>query len=300
MPTHYDDSVDQAQPDNNLHTANSTTTDLGQNTLSCLEVSVDYGVSQISLSIVHKPPMEHPIMTTRTRSASFSSSEHGSEALPTRENLSDMGNSENFPGVPVATGVSNADSNYGEQAGSKNSDREKDFESENQKISQESPVSPNADDATEPLAMTLARHVIINDTRNKIIISPPSILPSSNQAQQTQSTTNPRHLSFFEAPEPSYGLHQTEDGVAVYLTDYVTLKFFSVEAEEIEDALEKLPIIAPKLRSLIEKAERELSHAVNCLMWDLSGKNLNKITESQEIEDETEERYVSLLGLQPY
>jgi len=306
MSAHYNDSIDQGHPDNNLHTTSFATTYPGQDTMSSLELSVDLGNSEITLCIVHKPALEQPIMTTRTRSASFSESEYGSEYFSAAENFSDMDDPEIFPeGAPVATGVSNTGSNGKEKEASENSrDWEKGFESEHEESSQESFVSSAKEDATEPLGVTLARHAIggtIQAGINPTIISPPSpSLPSANRAQRMPSTTNLGRLIFFKEPEPSYVLHENKNEVTVYLTDDVTLKFFSVESEEIEDAIGKLPTIAPKLRSLIKKAEWELSQAVNCLMWDLSGKKLNKIPEPQEMGIEADYKYVSLLGLRPH
>jgi len=299
MPTLSDGSIGQGHPDDNLDTPSLTTIELGQNSVSSLELSVNFENSEISLTIVHKPALEQPVMTTRTRSASFSDSEHALEALSLEENFSDAADPEHFPeSVPAAEAALKSDSNdREEEAGNNKKDKEKGFGLECRESSQESPASSDEDDTTEPLAVTLVRRALFNtfEVRNDLAnISPLSQTQSSaNQEDHIEAAANPARLSFFKAPEPAYVLHETEDGVTVSLTKDVTLKFFSVASEEIEDALGKLPTIAPKLRSLIENAEQELSQAVDCVMWDLSGKKLDRVSEPQEMEDESSKRYVS-------
>lgn len=299
MPTLSDGSIGRGHPDNNLITPSLTTIDLGDNTVSSLELSVNFENSEISLTIVHKPALEHPVMTTRTRSASFSDSQHELESASLEENFSDAADPENFSeSLPAAEVVLKSDTNdREEEAGNNEKDEEKSFGSERQENSQESPASSDEYDTTEPLAITLVRSAFFNtfDVKDDAAYNSP-LSPSqssANQEEHIESAANRARLSFFKAPEPAYVLHETEDGVTVNLTEDVTLKFFSVTSEEIEDALEKLPTIAPKLRSLIENAEEQLSQAIDCVMWDLSGKKLDRVPEPQEIEDESDKRYVS-------
>lgn len=298
MPTLSDGSIGQDHSDNDFGTPNLTTIELGENTVSSLELSVNLENSEISLTIVHRPALEHPVMTTRTRSASFSDSQHSFESDSLEENFSDDADPEHFPeSVPAAEVVLKSDPNdREEEAGINGKDKENSFGSECQENSQESPASSDEYDTTEPLAITLVRSAFLNafDVENDPANGPLSSSQSSaSQEEHIESAANDPRVTFFQVPEPAYVLHETEDGVTVYLTEDVTLKFFSVESEEIEDALEKLPTIAPKLRSLIENAEEQLSQAVDCVMWDLSGKKLDRVPEPQEMEDESAKRYVS-------
>ncbi|PUU73714.1 hypothetical protein B9Z19DRAFT_1068772 [Tuber borchii] len=296
MPTLSDGSIGQDHSDNNLDTPSLTTIDLGENTVSSLELSVDFDNSEISLTIVHKPALDQPVMTTRTRSASFSDSEHTLESLSLEENSSDSADSEHFPeSVPAAEMVLKSDSNDGEEETGNRKDKEKGPGPECQQSSQESPASSDEYDTTEPLAATLVRRAFFNTFDVKVekeeakTPPPPPSQPPANKKGHMKSVAKFPKLCFFKAPEPSYVLYENEDGVTVNLTNDVTLKFFSAASEEIEDALEKLPTIAPKLRSLIENAEGQLSQAVHCLMWDLSGKKFDRVPEPQEMEDESQE-----------
>ncbi|KAG0634404.1 hypothetical protein HOY80DRAFT_1005186 [Tuber brumale] len=405
MPPRDDHPIWQPHhSDNNLNTPNITTIELAHDAIS-FAVGVDN--SEISLTIVHGPAWEQPIMTTRTRSASFSDSERGPELSSSEENNFTEGNTENVHGsYQVATVISEPDPDYREEeAGSDSRETEESFESEFEEGSQESskedsvessegsseknseessedgspggaeeraerkaeegaerkaeegaerkaeegaerkaeeraerkgeeraerkveeraerkgeeraerkaeekaegraeenPENCNEDHTTE-LGDALTRRNTFGP-RKKLPYRNPDLnsQPPTDPAEPIELPTDHMEPSFSESPEPDSVLHQTEDSLTMEPNKNVTLKFFSVDPEETEDILkEVLPTIAPKMMSLVGKAQNELSEALNCVLLELSRKYPDMIPELQGIVDESHQRYVSHSEPQPY
>ncbi|CUS07828.1 unnamed protein product [Tuber aestivum] len=357
MPPQDDGPMEQTQtPDNNLGTQSVTSIELGRDPVTTLEVSMGFRNSEISLTIVHGPPLDQPIMTTRTRSASFSESEYesafvsleendssrggseyestfvspeennssrggseyestfvsleenvssrgGSEYESTfvsmEENVSSRGGSEHEPGTaPVAAVLSESGAGYWENGIRNQGEGKEDaFIPKCEDTSSESSEDYGKDHTMEALAITLIRRALGNTSdvginEQKIPPTPPtppSRLPVTT-TMPTELPANSVQLSFFNPPEPSYGLIETEDGVTVELTNETKLKFFSVDSEEVEDALSGLPTIAPKIRSLIERAKEQLAEALDCAMWDLLSKKPDMLPEHQEMESKVKQR----------